>query len=219
MSEGEHGLSEHRKTFLSVLIALTAATGALVSWQAFRAGNAADSADGQAIAAALNEAGNEMSIASDVFLSETNARELLTHLESARDIHREVMRNPAVPGRWLDDWQAEIIRARVRHLQLNTDFLISKDGREVFDSERYRQAVRAQAAAEKPIDTAPFRALSEAKRRSAVFLIGLNLLFTSAIFLFAVALRTGLGGRPVWTAAGLALYVCASGLAVWKIFF
>jgi len=219
MSENEYGLSEHRKTFLSVLIALTAATGALVSWQASRAGNAADSADGQAIAAALNEAGNEMSIASDVFLSETNARELLTHLESARDIHREVMRNPAVPGRWLDDWQSEIIRARVRHLQLNTDFLISKDGRQVFDGERYRQAVRAQAASEKPIDTAPFRALSEAKRRAAVFLISLNLLFASALFLFTAALRTGRGGRPVWTAAGLALYVCASGLAVWKIFF
>ncbi len=219
MAEGENGLSERYKTFLSVLLALTATTGALVSWHASRLGEAADAANSRALTAALNEAGTELSVASDVFQFETNGRELLTRLESARQIHRQVMSHPSVPKRWLDDWQAEVVRARVRHLQLNPDFLKSREGRQVFDSERYRRAARAQAAVEKPIDAQPFCRESEAKRQKQVFLISLNLLFTSAIFLFTLALRTGPGRRPVWTVAGLALYLCALGLALGRIFF
>ncbi len=219
MSEGEPKLSELRKTLLSVLIALAATTGALVSWQASRLGSRAATADGQAITAALNEAGSEMSIASDVFLFETNARELRQHLENARAIHREVMRNPAVPVRWLDEWQSEIIRARVRHLQLNTDFLKMENGQEVFDSRRYGQAMRAQAASEKPLDSASFTNQSDALRRKSVFLVALNLLFTSAIFLFTGALRTDIGRKLGWMTAGIVFYACGIGLALGQVLF
>lgn len=207
------------KNLLSILIALAAVTGALVSLQAVRIGGQASSADGQAVAAALDEAATEMSIASDIFTNETLARELLVHRENAKAIRDEAMRNPAVPGRWLDEWQSEMIRARARHTQLNTDFLKNRDGRQVFESDRFKAVSRAQAASERALDPAPFTARSEERRADSIFLVALNLIFTTAIFFFTLGLKTGIGRKLAWTGLGAGLTTIGAGLAAWKIFF
>jgi hypothetical protein len=207
------------KNLLSILIAIAAVTGALASLQAIRIGGQASSADGMAIAAALDEAATEISIASNVFANETLARELLVHRENGKAIRDEARRNPAIPGRWVDEWQSEMIRARARQTQLNTDFLKNTDGRQVFESERYKAATRAQAAGEKPLDPAPFTVRSEERRADWIFLVALNLFFTTAIFFYTLGLKTDIGRKIAWAGLGAGVYAIGIGLAAWKIFF
>ena len=207
------------KTVLSILIALAATTGALISWHASRVGSAASGADGKAVGAALDEATTELTIGSDVFGFQTAARQFQLHRDNAKAIREEAFRNPAVPERWLDEWQGESVRAKARSSQLNLDFLKTVEGRVTFDPEKYRAVVRAQAESEKTLDSAPFRARAEAKRSEALFLISLNALFTAAIFFFTVGLKTDLGFKGLWTAMGILLYLAGTGAAVWRIFF
>jgi hypothetical protein len=206
------------QTLLSVFIALTAVTGALMSWQAFRIGGAASGADGKAITAALDEASTEVTIAADSFSNLTDTREFLVHRENARAIHEEYMRNPDVPGHWLDEWQAESIRARARHTQLNTDYTKTEDGHLVFERERFHDSIRAQAASEKALNTGPFIQSSEDLRRASRFLFALNTLFAAALVLFTVALKTDVRHKVLWTMAGGGLYLLATGAAFWKVF-
>jgi hypothetical protein len=206
------------KTLLSIFIALTAVTGALISWQASRVGGAASGADGKAITAALEEAATELGIASETFSNLTDTREFLVHMENARAIHEEYMRNPDVPGHWLDEWQSESIRARARHTQLNTDYVKTQEGRPTFERERFRDTVRALAASEKALDIEPFLKTSEERRRDARLLFSLNALFTAAIFLFTVAMKTDVRRKTIWTSAGVVLYFAATVTAVVKIF-
>jgi hypothetical protein len=207
------------KTVLSILIALAAVTGALVSWHASRVGSAASGADGKAIAAALDEAQTELSIGSDVFAYQTATRQFQLHRDNAKAVKDEAFRNPAVPDRWLDEWQGESVRAKARASQLNLDFLKTENGRVVFDRGKYHAALRAQAESEKALDPAPFTARSEQKRRESLFLVSLNALFTAAIFLFTVGLKTDLRPREFWMASGVLIYLAGAGLAVWHIFF
>jgi hypothetical protein len=207
------------KTVLSILIALAATTGALTSWHASRVGSAASGADGRAIGAALDEATTELTIGSDVFSFQTAARQFQLHRDNAKAIKDEAFRNPAVPDRWMDEWQGESVRAKARASQLNLDFLKTVNGRVTFDPEKYRAVVRAQAESDKTLDPAPFTARAEAKRREALFLISLNVLFTAAIFFFTVGLKTDLRFKGFWTALGILLYLAGTGIAAWRIFF
>ena len=84
MAEPE--IKKAHKSLLSALIALTALTGALVSWQASRIGGEASGADGKAITAALDEAATEMGIAAEIFSNLTDTREYLVHMENSRAI-------------------------------------------------------------------------------------------------------------------------------------
>ncbi len=207
------------KTILSILIALAATTGALISWHASRVGSAASGADGRAIGAALDEATTELTIGSDVFSLQTAARQFQLHRDNAKAIKDEAFRNPAVSERWLDEWQGESMRAKARASQLNLDFLKTVNGRVIFDPEKYHAAVRAQSASDKVLDPAPFTAQAEAKRRQALFLISLNALFTAAIFFFTVGLKTDLRAKGLWTALGILFYLAGTGSAIWRIFF
>jgi hypothetical protein len=206
------------KTPLSVLIALTALTGALVSWQASRVGSAASSADSKAITAALDEAATEMGISAETFSNLTNAREYLVHMENGRALREESARDPGAGGRLIEEWRAESIRARARHTQLNQDYIKTDEGRPTFDSERYRETVRALAASEKPLAVEPFIKTSNERRRESLLLASLNALFAAAIFLFTVALKTEVRAKPVWAAAGLVLYLTAAAIAALRIF-
>ena len=216
MAEPE--IKKAHKSLLSALIALTALTGALVSWQASRIGGEASGADGQAITAALDEAATEMGIAAEIFSNLTDTREYLVHMENARAIREEAMRNPDVPDRWIDEWQSESIRARAHHIQLNMDYLKIQDGRTAFERERYRETVRALEASEKPLAIEPFLKTSEERRRESRLLVSLNILFAAAIFLFTVALKTDVGRKLVWAGAGAAFYLAAAATAAVKIF-
>jgi len=207
------------KTVLSILIALAATTGALISWHASRIGGGAGGSDGKAIAAALDDAQIEISVGSDIFAFQTAARQFQLHRDNAKAVRDEASRNPAVPERWQDEWQGESMRARARGPQLNLDFLKTEDGRVGFDREKYYSQYRAQAESEKDLDPAPFIAKSEAKRQEAGWLISLNALFTAAIFFFTIGLKTDLRFKGLWTAAGILFYLGGAGLAVWRIFF
>jgi hypothetical protein len=207
------------KTILSILIALAATTGALVSWYASRVGSAAGGADGKAIAAALDNAQTELSIGSDIFAYQTATRQFQIHRDNAKAIRDEAYRNPAIPERWLDEWQGESVRAKARAPQLNLDFLKTENGRFVFDNEKYYKVVRAQAESEKALDPAPFIAKSERKRAESLLLISLNALFTAAIFFFTIGLKTELRFKWLWTAIGIGFYLGGAGIAVARIFF
>jgi hypothetical protein len=207
------------KTVLSILIALAATTGALISWHASRVGSDASGADGRAIGAALDEATTELNIGFDVFGFQTAARQFQLHRDNAKAIKDEAYRNPAVPDRWLDEWQGESVRAKARASQLNLDFLKTVNGRVTFDPGKYHAVVRAQAESEKSLDPAPFTARAEAKRSEALFLISLNALFTAAIFFFTFGLKTDLGFTGFWAALGILFYLAGTGIAVWRIFF
>jgi hypothetical protein len=207
------------RTVLSILIALAATTGALISWHASRVGGAAGGADGKAIAAALNEARTEISNGSDIFAFQTATRQFQLHRDKAKAIHDEAFRNPAVPDRWLDEWQGESMRAKARAYQLNLDFLKTENGRISFDRDKYDAAQRAQAESEKALDPAPFVAKSERKRGEAILLLSLNALFTAAIFFFTIGLKTDLRFKRLWTAIGILFYLGGAGIALWRIFF
>lgn len=210
---------ETLKTVLSILIALAATTGALVSWHASRVGSRAGGADGLAIAAAMDAAQTEISIGSDMFAFQTAARQFQRHRDNAKFVREEAFRNPAVPDRWMDEWQGESMRAKARAPQLNLDYLKTEDGRVTFDAAKYQAALRAQAESEKSLDPAPAIAQSDARRREAALLISLNALFTAAIFFFTIGLKTDLRRKELWTALGAALYLGGAGLAAWRIFF
>ncbi|MDD8026006.1 MAG: hypothetical protein PHI34_05800 [Acidobacteriota bacterium] len=209
--------SENLKTLLSILIALTAVTAALVAWQAVRVGARASSADGKAITAALDEASTEIGLSADIFANLTDARDFLVLREDAKAIKEEYLHNPAAPAHWLDEWQSEMIRARARHTQLSLDFLNTKDDHPVFEDKRFRETMRAQAASEKAIDPAPFAAAAAGHRRSAFRLVELNALFTLGIFFFTVAIKTNVRRKAVWTAAGIAFYLAATVIAFVRI--
>jgi hypothetical protein len=215
MAEPE--IKKAHKSLFSALIALTALTGALVSWQASRIGGEASGADGKAITAALDEAATEMGIAAEIFSNLTDTREYLVHMENARAIHEEYMRNPDVPDHWLEERQSESIRARAHHTQLNMDYLNTQDGRPTFERERYRETVRALEASEKPLAIEPFLKTSEERRRESRLLVSLNILFAAAIFLFTVALKTDVRRKIIWAGAGAAFYLVAAVIAAVKI--
>lgn len=215
---GEPDRPQPLKTLLSILIALTALTGALVSWQASRVGGEASGADSKAITAALDEAATEMGISAETFSNLTNAREYLVHMENGRALREEAARDPGDRGRRLEEWRAESIRARARHTQLNQDYIKTEAGRPTFDSERYRETVRSLAASEKPLAVEPFIQTSNERRRESLLLVSLNALFTVAIFVFTVALKTEVKAKSVWTAAGLAFYLAAALIAALRIF-
>lgn len=207
------------KTVLSILIALAATTGALISWHASRVGSAASGADGRAIGAALEEAKTEITVGSDIFAFQTAARQFQLHRDTSQAVQDEARRNPAIPRRWIDEWQGESVRAKARASQLNLDFLKTVDGRVTFDPEKYHAMARALAESEKVLDPAPFSARAEAKRRQALFLISLNALFTAAIFFYTIGLKTELRFKSLWTALGVLFYLAGTGAAVWRIFF
>jgi hypothetical protein len=207
------------KTVFSILIALSAVTGALVSWHASRVGSAASGADGKAIAAALDDSQTELSLGADVFAFQTAALQFQLHRDNAKAVRDEAFRNPAVPDRWLDEWQSESVRAKSRSSQLNLDFLKTENGRFLFDRDKYRAAVRAQAESEKALDPAPFKARSEEKRRESLLLVSLNALFTAAIFFFTIGLKTDLRFKGLWTAVGSLFYLAGAGIAVARIVF
>ena len=205
------------RTILSILIALAATTGALISWHASRIGGGAGGADGKAIAAALDNAQTEISVGSDIFAFQTAARHFQLHRDNAKAVRDEAFRNPAVPDRWLDEWQGESMRAKSIGPQLNLDFMKTEDGRVSFDREKYYSQYRAQAESDKALDPAPFIAQSEAKRREAALLISLNALFTAAIFFFTIGLKTDLRFKGLWTAVGILFYLGGAGIAAWRI--
>jgi hypothetical protein len=206
------------RSLLSALIALTAVTGALVSWQASRIGGQASGADSKAVTTALDEAAVEMEIAATTFSNVTDVREYVLHEENAKALLEEAKRNADAPSRWIRESQSESIRAHARHTQLDTDYLKSVDGRPEFESERYRETTRALMASERPLNAEPFIKAAEERRREALFLVLLNVAFTAAIFLFTVALKTNVRRKPVWTAAGAAIYLAAAVTAAVRIF-
>jgi hypothetical protein len=209
--------SDKHKILLSILIALTAVTGALASWYASQVGGAASGQDGKAITAALDEAASESAIASEIFIYQTSTIRFQIHRDNSKAVRDDAMKNPAVPARWLDDWQGESLRAAARLINLNTDFLKSEGGRWTFDRERYYKTRRSQIEMEKALDPAPFVERSAAKRREANLLVSLNALFAAAIFLFTVGLKTDMRGKLVWTAAGALAYLTGAGIALWRI--
>jgi hypothetical protein len=211
--------SERVKTFLSILIALTAVTAALSAWQATRIGLQAAAADGKALTAAMDEASTEIGISADVFGNLTDAREFLIHRENAKGLLEEYQRHPEAPARWNEERQSEMIRARTRHLQLIPDFLKSENGLPVFESRRYRETTRALTASQKAIDPAPFLDAAARHRLNARRLVELNALFSLAIFFFTVALKTEVRRKPFWIAAGIGLYLIATASAVVRILF
>ncbi|MCX6561935.1 MAG: hypothetical protein NTZ26_15680 [Candidatus Aminicenantes bacterium] len=211
--------SDRLKTSLSVLIALAATTAALVSWQASRVGIQAAAADSAALAAGLDEASTEFWISADIFSNLTDAREFLVHRENAKAINEEYLHNPNVPAHWQYEWQSEMIRARARRAQLFTDFLKTDGDHPVFEDRRYRETTRAQAATEKAVDPTPFLARATERRQEARRLVELNALFTLAIFVFTIVLKTDIRRKTLWTAAGAALYLIGAGIAVVRILF
>jgi hypothetical protein len=211
MSESEAPNKHH--TLLSILIALAATTGALVSWHASRVGSAASGEDGKAVTAALDEASTESAIASEVFGYLTNSRRFQIYRDNAKDVRADAMKNAAIPDRWLDEWQAESIRAQARLHELNTDFLTTKGGRWTFDRERYDRTRRSQVAMEKALDPAPFIERALLLRRKANLLVALNFLFAAAIFCFTAGLKIERRGKLVWTGAGGILYLSGAGIA------
>ena len=215
MSESEAPNKHH--TILSILIALTAVTGALASWYASQVGGAASGEDGKAITAALDEAASESAIASEVFGYLTNARRFQIHRDNAKAVRDDAMKNAAVPDRWLDDWQGESIRAQARIGELDLDFLKTEGGRWTFDRERYYKTRRSQISMEKALDPAPFVERSAVKRREANLLVSLNAFFAAAIFFFTIALKVERRGKIAWTAAGGVMYLAGAGIALWRV--
>ena len=215
MSESEAPNKHH--TILSILIALAATTGALVSWHASRVAGAASGEDGKAITAALDEASAESSIASEVFGYLSGARRFQIHRDNAKAVRDDAMKNAAVPDRWLDEWQAESIRAQARLHELDTDFLKTAGGRWIFDRERYDRTRRSQIAMEKALDPAPFIERAARLRRASNLFVSLNALFAGAIFCFTAALKVERRGKIAWTLAGGALYLTGAGLALARI--
>ncbi len=211
--------SERLKTLLSILIALTAVTAALVAWQASRVGLKATSADGKALTAAMDEASTGMVIAATAFTNRVGVRDFALHRENARILKKEYNVHPGTPSTWLEEWQSEMIRAKASYSLLAPDYLISRDGHPAFDEERFRARARAEAAAVKAVDPAPFLAASSSHRLNARRLVELNVLFSLALFLFTVALKSEVRRKPVWTAAGIVLYLVATGISAVRILF
>lgn len=209
--------SERLKTLLSILIALTAVTAAVVAWQASRIGLQAGSADGKALTAAMDEAANGLVQAAMVYANRTGVREYALHRENAKFLKEELHADPDIPFSWWEEMQSELIRAKASHSLLAPDYLINRNGHPAFDEERYRSRARAEAAALKAIDPAPFVLEAAAHRRTASRLVELSLLFTLAIFLFTVALKSEARRKKAWAAAGGALYLAASLMAVIRI--
>jgi hypothetical protein len=204
-------------TILSILIALAATTGALVSWHASRVGGAASGEDGKAITAALDEASVESSIASEISGYLSSARRFQIHRDNAKAVRDDAMKNAAVPDRWLDEWQAESIRAQARLKDFDLDFLKTAGGRWTFDRERYERMRRSQAAMQTALDPEPFIARAAMLRRASNLFVSLNALFAAAIFCFTAALKIERRGKRVWTAAGGALYLAGAVLALARI--
>jgi hypothetical protein len=215
MSEDESANRHH--TILSILIALTATTGALVNWYASKVGGAASGEDGKAITAALAEASTESEIAADAFGYLTNARRFQIHRDNEREVRADAFKNADVPDRWIDEWQAESIRARARLDQINPDFTKTDGGRWVFDRERYESATRSEMGLARALDPAPFIARAGALRKKGNQLVALNALFAAAIFSLTAALKTERRGKLAWTLAGWAIYLAGAVFAVVRI--
>jgi hypothetical protein len=205
------------KTLLSILIALAATTGALVSWHASRVGSQASGADGAAIAAALADARTEMDIASSSYNLERNAREFQYRRDSAAAIREEAKRRPEILNRLADDLQEELAQVYVRAYQLVFDFTKAEEGRYAFERERFYKTNRAAAESAEPLESAPFIARSAERRLESARLVSLNALFTAAIFFFTVSLKTDFRRKLPWTAAGLVSYLAGAGMAFWRI--
>ena len=216
MSESETPNKHH--TILSIMIALVATTGALVSWYASRIGGAASGEDGKAITAALDNAAAESTIASEVFGYVTNARHFQIHRDNERQVREDAMNNEAVPDSlWLGEWQAESIRARARLPELNTDFTRTEGGRWTFDRARYEETRRGEFAMEKALDPAPFAARAGVLRGIENRLVALNALFAAAIFCFTAALKIERRGKIAWTIVGAILYLAGAGVALIRV--
>jgi len=224
MSESEAPSKHH--TILSILIALAATTGALVSWHASKVGGAASGEDAKAIAAALDEAAAESNIASDIFINMTNTIHFQIHRDNSRAAQEELnnaavreagRKNTSAGFRWIYERFLESALANARLPYLNFDFLKTEGGRRTFDRERYYQARRSELEMEKALDPAPFIERSAAKRREANLLVSLNALFAAAIFCFTAALKIEQRGKLVWTAVGALMYLAGAGLALARV--
>jgi hypothetical protein len=209
--------NDRLKTLLSILIALAATTGALVSWHASRVGGQASGADAAAIAAALADARTEMDIASSSYNLERNAREFQYRRDSASAIREEAKRRPEILNRLADDLQEELAQVYVRAYQLVFDFTKAEEGRYAFERERFYKTNRVAAESVEPLESAPFIVRSAERRLESARLVSLNALFTAAIFFFSVSLKTDFRRKLPWTAAGLVSYLAGAGMAFWRI--
>ena len=128
-------LSGSFKVTVSVLIALTALTGALFSWRAVRIADSAGVQDSRAIQAALHEANTEIAIASNATQQRDAFRAYQLHLLLSRLIKKQVLGDPRAPGTMFDDWQREITKAQAWRDQGDQDYL-ERDGDEKRVEER-----------------------------------------------------------------------------------
>ena len=214
----DEGTHEPLKIAISILIALTAVTGALISWQASRMGSRAASLDSDAIRAALENANTEMSIAADMAANQSAYQSYVLHRLNADILHDQFMNQPSLPSTTIDEWQREVSRANVYRNQLSQDYLRAGDGGEFFDADKFQQAMRAEAASQKPLDAAPFSAQADAQRRRLRFFVAMSVGLTAALFFLTLALQLPSTGRKIWTVVGVLLYGGIVLLTVWKSF-
>lgn len=205
------------KTAVSVLIALTALTGALLSWKAARINGAAGAGDADAIQAALHRAYTEMTVSAEAVHQRSAFQEYQLHLLLSRLAKNQAQSDPGAPGSLFDDWQREIMKAAVRRDALDQDYLEREGEEERFDEDRYREAFRAEAVGRKATDPGPFIRRAEAARARVRAVVSLNMLLAAALFFFTLSLKTAKPGRRVWAAAGLAIFSAALGLGLWRL--
>lgn len=202
--EGER--EDRFRIAVSILIALVAVTGALISWKILRINDRASSFDSDAIKAALAEANTEISISSDIHSYQNFFQSYSLHLRDARLLKGQLQANPSLPSRLWDEWQREIIRANVYRNQLDQDYLEKRGEEEFFDASRYHEAFRAEAASQKALDSGRFTDLSDIQRQRARRFTSLSILLALALFFFTLALKTDDSWRTAWAAVGACLY-------------
>lgn len=215
------GKSDSFKVTVSVLIALTALTGALLSWAAARAGDRAGGQDGKAVQAALHRAQAEIMVASDAAFQRSAFENYRLHFLLSRVVRRQALAARRLETPTVDEWERELRRAQAWRDQVDQDYL-AREGegeaeRERFDEARFRAAFLAEAAGQNALDPVPFVREAESGRIRVRRLVALNMLLTSALFFFTLSLKTEGRGRKRWAAAGLVLFCAAAGLGLWRV--
>jgi hypothetical protein len=215
------GKSDSFKVAVSVLIALTALTGALLSWAAARVGDRAGGQDGKAVQAALHRAQAEIMVASDAAFYRSAFESYRLHFLLSRVVRRQALAAPKLETAVVDEWERELRRAQAWRDQVDQDYLAGEgEGeaeRERFDEARFRAAFLAEAAGQNALNPMPFVREAENGRVRVRRLVSLNLLLAAALFFLTLSLKTDGRGRRRWAAAGLTLFCAAAGLGLWRI--
>lgn len=207
------------KTVVSILIATATVAAALVGWRASIAGGAAGAADSRGLEAALHAANTGTSISTYLSGNLSFFAEYQEHLARAMGLgaacaaEADLARRGALAAEALRE--RTLAAASLAYVNADYIALDPSTGEEYFDGDRFWDAQWAEAAAAKPIDSAPAFAEADLARQKARGLTGATVGF--AVGLFALAAATAASRRLMWILLGLAVptLLAASALAAW----